>query len=136
MTKVKTKPTYANQDLQLPIVGIVSLDADASFDCPEDKLAAFVKAMAGSLTFEVVKEAGDESTENTLTEGTSAPVTGVDPTPEKIDDPEALKEAIEDASIEELLDLASLVPGVDKTKKELKKLDQISLKNLLLSKIQ
>ncbi len=129
---LKTSNKYANQSLQLPVVGEVKLDENASFDCPKELVDKFIHAMRGSTEFSpLVKKQPKPVVQVTDAELAAAPP--VKEEEEQVADPEAMKAAIEDASLEELIDLAALVPGVKK--KDIKNMDEAALKELLLSKI-
>ncbi len=125
---VKTSNKYINQTLILPVVGEIKLDENASFDCPEDKVEEFLAATRGSLEFSQLERKVKEKIK----------IPELPKVLDKIDDtpidPELLKASIEDATIEELRDIAALVPGVKK--KDIKDLDLEALKAFLLSKIE
>lgn len=148
MKLTSTDKKNANAILILPIVGQVTLDANASFDCDPKKVEEFQKALEGN-TLQFVKEGevisekkkekskkekevkekevkGGEEKEELVKEEKPLAANQIDTT--------ALRDAVQSADSEELKDYVELISD-QITVKQLKDLDTEGLRKLILSKI-
>lgn len=121
-------PNYANQNLIMPLIGLIQTDANFSFECPDDKADELIKISSLPLA-----KASELKNKKNLGEKLNLKSEVVQPvkkekklTPaekkkevERLAKEEAefekqqLREAIEEGSLEELKELAQLVPNTN-----------------------
>jgi hypothetical protein len=132
--KLFTDPRYASQTLILPVVGEVTLDSDGSIEVESELADQLIEASKGSLEFNTKEEIKKKQTEaKEQKQAKQQKLKEQKQEPSKPEKDDALIEAIESASFDELNELIPLVEGI--SKKDIEGKNETQLRKFLLDKI-
>lgn len=132
--RVYTNGRYAGQTLNVPVVGEITLDQDSSVELDEEAGLALIEASKGSLEFytkQELKQQQQAAKQTKVTKNAGKGKQEEKGSESSTDD--ALVEAIETASLDELKELLPLVDGAEQ--KDIEGKTEQEIKAFLLSKI-